>query len=144
MAKKGKRDFKFTVAELEHILLDVIDNIVPIGNPDWEKVWQEHLAVYPRMERTQKLLKRKFLEFVCKKKITGDPNCPPYVRDAKQILRKIIVATNGSADGLSMEVESIVVSCLVMYRTKVLMYRMMVLWRVRPRSDARHVREPDC
>jgi hypothetical protein len=34
MAKKGKGGFKFTVAEIEH-MLDVIDEIVPIGNPDW-------------------------------------------------------------------------------------------------------------
>jgi hypothetical protein len=33
MGKKGKRGFKFTIAELEH-LVDVIDKIVPIGNPD--------------------------------------------------------------------------------------------------------------
>jgi hypothetical protein len=33
MAKKGKRGFKFTVAELKH-LLDVIDESFPIGNPD--------------------------------------------------------------------------------------------------------------
>jgi hypothetical protein len=32
MAKKCKRGFKFTVAELEH-LLDVINKIAPIGNP---------------------------------------------------------------------------------------------------------------
>ncbi len=37
MATKGKRGFKFTIAELED-LLDVINEIVPIGNPDWEKV----------------------------------------------------------------------------------------------------------
>jgi hypothetical protein len=65
--KKGKRGFKFTVAELEH-MLNIIDDIVPIGNPDWEKVWQEHLAAYPTMERTPKLLKHKFQELVCKKK----------------------------------------------------------------------------
>jgi hypothetical protein len=45
---------------------DIIDNILPIGNPDWEKVWQEHLAAYPTMERTPELLKRKFQELVRK------------------------------------------------------------------------------
>jgi hypothetical protein len=61
--KKGKRGFKFTVAELEH-MHDIINNIIPIGNPDWEKVWQEHSAAYPTMERTLELLKRKFQELV--------------------------------------------------------------------------------
>jgi hypothetical protein len=66
MTKKGKRGLKFTVAELEH-MLDIIDDIVLIGNPDWEKVWQEHLAAYPTMERTPatpESLKRKFQELV--------------------------------------------------------------------------------
>ncbi len=64
MAKKGKRGFKFAVAELEH-MLDIIDDIIPIGNPDLEKVWQEHLAAYPMIKRAPELLKRKFQEFVC-------------------------------------------------------------------------------
>jgi hypothetical protein len=59
MVKKGKRGFKFTIAKLEH-LVDVMNEIVPIGNPDWEKVWHEHLAAYPMMEWTPELLKRKF------------------------------------------------------------------------------------
>ena len=105
MAKKGKRGFKFTVAELEH-MLDIIDNIIPIGNPDWEKVRQEHLAAYPMMERTLELLKHKFQGFVHKKNLM-DPNCPPYVCKAKQISRKIINATNGLTGGSSVAVERI-------------------------------------
>ena len=34
---KGKRGLKFSVAEMES-LLDIIDDIVPIGNPEWERV----------------------------------------------------------------------------------------------------------
>jgi hypothetical protein len=37
----------------------------------------------------------------------NDPNCPPYVRKAKQILRKIIIATDGSTGGSSVAAESI-------------------------------------
>jgi hypothetical protein len=59
------------------------------------------------MEWTPELLKRKFQELVCKKNPTGDPNCPPYVSKAKQISRKIVIATNGLTGGLSMAVESI-------------------------------------
>ncbi len=79
----------------------------PIGNPDWEKVLQEHLAAYLMMERTPELLKRKFQELVRKKNPTGDPNYLPYVRKAKQILRKIIVATDRLTGSLSVAVESI-------------------------------------
>jgi hypothetical protein len=37
----------------------------------------------------------------------SEPNCPPYVCEAKQIPRKIVVATNGSTGGLSIGVERI-------------------------------------
>jgi hypothetical protein len=45
------RGGKFTVPELEH-LLDIIDVINPIGNPDWERVWDQHVAGYPTKEQT--------------------------------------------------------------------------------------------
>jgi len=70
--KKSKRGFKFTVSELEH-MLDIIDDIVPIGNPDWEKIWQEHLADYSTMEQTPELLKRKFQELIRKKILLVTP-----------------------------------------------------------------------
>ena len=53
---KGKRGAKFTIAELE-CLLDVIDEIVPIGNPDWERVWDKHVSTFPTKEQTIELLK---------------------------------------------------------------------------------------
>jgi hypothetical protein len=36
-AKQGKRRFKFTVQEMES-MLEAIDEIISIGNPDWEWV----------------------------------------------------------------------------------------------------------
>ena len=56
---KGKRGAKFTIAELK-CLLDEIDEIVPIGNPNWERVWDRHVSTFPTKERTLELLKRKF------------------------------------------------------------------------------------
>ena len=78
----ARRGFKFTVVEIEH-LLETIEDVIPIGNPDWERIWQEHSARYPTKERTSESLKRKFQELARKKNPTGDPNCPPYVRAAK-------------------------------------------------------------
>jgi hypothetical protein len=72
MTKKGKMGFEFTVAELKHMLI-VIDDIFPIGNSDWAKVWQKHSAAYPTMERTAELVKRKFQELVRKKILLGTP-----------------------------------------------------------------------
>jgi hypothetical protein len=95
---KARRGFKFTVPELEH-LLETVDDVIPIGNPDWERIWQEHTAHYPTKERTAELLKLKFQELACKKVPTGDLNCPPYIRDAKQIFYKIVQAADGLTGG---------------------------------------------
>jgi hypothetical protein len=91
----ARRGFKFTVVEIEN-LLETIEDVIPIGNPDWERIWQEHLARYPTKGRTSESLKRKFQQLARTKIPTGDPNCPPYIRDAKQIYYKIVQATNGS------------------------------------------------
>jgi hypothetical protein len=101
MAKKGKGDFKFTIAELEH-LLDVINKIAPIGNPDWEKV---HYLSHDK--QTPESLKHKFQELVCKKNPIGDPNCPPHICEAKQSSRTIVIATIRSTGGSDGKVESI-------------------------------------
>ena len=94
----ARRGFKFTVVEIEH-LLETIEDVIPIGNPDWERIWQEHSARYPTKGRTSESLKRKFQQLARKKIPTGDPNCPPYVRDAKRIYYKIVQATDGSTGG---------------------------------------------
>jgi hypothetical protein len=99
MPPKGKRGFKFTIAEMES-LLDVIGEIVPIGNPNWEQVWDSHTTCYPQKERTAKLLRCKCQELARKKMPTGDPNCPPHIRSAKRMYRMIVKATDGS-EGLS-------------------------------------------
>jgi hypothetical protein len=96
---KGKRGANFTImAELE-CLLDVIDKIVPIGNPDWERVWYKHVSTFPKKERTVESLKQKFQGLARHKIPTGDPACPPHIRNAKRIYRKIVLATDGSTGG---------------------------------------------
>ena len=99
MATKGRRGFKFTTQEIES-LLDIIEEIIPIGNPDWEKVWDKHMVCYPKKERTPKLLRRKFRDLAKSKVPTGDPNCPPHIHAAKCIYPLIVKVTDGS-DGES-------------------------------------------
>ncbi len=94
MTNKGRRGFKFTTQEIE-CLLDVIEEIVPIGNPNWERVWDRHMACYPKKERTAKLLWHKFQELAKKKQPTGDPNCPPHICSAKCIYHLIVKARDG-------------------------------------------------
>jgi hypothetical protein len=36
---KGKRGYKFTEKELESLLM-AVDEIVPVGNPEWERIWE--------------------------------------------------------------------------------------------------------
>jgi hypothetical protein len=67
MAKKARGVSRSLLLNyLEH-LLDVIDKIIPIVNPDLEKIWDEHTAAYPTMEWTAKSPNRKFQELICKK-----------------------------------------------------------------------------
>jgi hypothetical protein len=65
MTTKGRRGFKFTTQEIKS-LLDVIEKIVPIGNPDWGRVWDRQMACYPKKEWTAKSLRCKFQELVKK------------------------------------------------------------------------------
>jgi hypothetical protein len=38
---KARRGFKFTIAKLKH-LLEAAEEVIPISNPDWDQMWQEH------------------------------------------------------------------------------------------------------
>ena len=85
-----------------------MEEILPIGTSEWERVWERHDVDFQAKERTPESLKRKFQELARKKIPTGDPQCPPYVRKAKHIYHKIILATDGStgnSDDLGFENE---------------------------------------
>jgi hypothetical protein len=99
MATKGRSGFKFTTQEIKS-LLDVIEEIISIGNPDWEKVWDKHMVHYPKKERTPESLGRKFQDLAKSKAPTGDPNCLPHIHSAKHIYCLIVMATDG-LDGVS-------------------------------------------
>jgi hypothetical protein len=53
-----KRGFKFALSKIES-LLKVVKAIIPIGNPDWEKILNKHASCYPTKDCTAKLLKLK-------------------------------------------------------------------------------------
>jgi hypothetical protein len=59
MTTKGRRGYKFTTQEIES-LLDVIEENIPIGDPNWEQVWDRHMVRYPKKEQTAESLRRKF------------------------------------------------------------------------------------
>ncbi len=80
-----------------------VDEIVPIGNPEWECVWERHNSCYPNKDWTVESLKRKFQELAKKKVSTGDPYCPPHIIYAKHFYRKIVEATDGSTGGSNLK-----------------------------------------
>jgi hypothetical protein len=83
-----KMGFKFALSKIVS-LLEVIDAIIPIGNLDWERVFNEHASCYPTKDCTAELLKRKFQELARTKIPTGDPNSPPHICMAKRINYKM-------------------------------------------------------
>jgi hypothetical protein len=94
---QSKRGFKFALFKIES-LLEVVEAIIPIGNPDWEKIFNKHASCYPTKDCTAELLKHKLQELACTKIPTGDPNMPPHIHKAKHIYYKFVLATDGSTD----------------------------------------------
>ena len=76
-------------SEETDILLTSIQDVLPIGPLDWEKVVQMHTDQFPGMGRDLQSVRRKFNKLQASRVPTGDPNCPPAVRTAKRIHREI-------------------------------------------------------
>ncbi len=85
---KMSRGRGFTIAEIDS-LLEIIEEVLPIGPNDWDRVTERHITFYPGLGRTRESLRRKFASLYNHKKPTGDPTCPVYVRNAKHIFEQI-------------------------------------------------------
>lgn len=83
-----KRGVGFNANEIS-ILLDAVEEYLPIGQNDWEMVERMHSCYYPQSGRTKESLKRKFIQLYLTKIPTGDPKCPDDVRRAKHLLEEI-------------------------------------------------------
>ncbi len=103
-----KKGFKVALFKIES-LLKVVKAIIPIGNPDWEKILNEYASCNPTKDCTAKSLKCKFQEFARTKNHTGDPNMHPHIHKAKHIYYRILQATDkatgGSEDGADLNNE---------------------------------------
>jgi hypothetical protein len=82
------RGHRFSVAEID-CLLEIIEDVLPIGPDDWDIVTERHISFYPGLGRSHDSLRRKFSSLYNHKKPTDDPTCPAYVRNAKRILERI-------------------------------------------------------
>jgi hypothetical protein len=86
--------------ELE-FLLQLIEERLPVGPEEWDKVTELHDKEYPENKRDKDCIKRKYSKLYLTKMPTGDPSCPWSVRRAKsineQIKRKCDI-TEGNSD----------------------------------------------
>jgi hypothetical protein len=89
------RGANFSREELDSFL-DSVEDILPLSTSQWESVVETHSVRYPDKGRTVDSLKRKFKELHIKRIPTGDPQCPPAVRRAKQLRNAIIKLMDGS------------------------------------------------
>lgn len=86
----GSQNFrKEDLAEILHF----VEEFLPAGGMEWNKVAdkynEEYADIMDRTHRSSKALKTKFFELAESRKPTGDPECPPEVRLAKEIKRAI-------------------------------------------------------
>ena len=101
----GGRGLGFGKVELDS-LLDLLEEHLPIGQMEWERVSNKHDERYPSVERTVDSLRRKFASLYRKNLPTGDPDIPREVRRAKAIRQKIIERSDiGDDDNLDDDVD---------------------------------------
>jgi hypothetical protein len=63
--------------------LEIMEQIKPIGGEEWDEVYQQHSIGYPGRDINS--LRRKYGTLYRKGIPTGDPDCPPEVRQAKRV-----------------------------------------------------------
>jgi hypothetical protein len=83
-----KRGGGFSVEETMDLLL-CIEEVVPIGPAQWDRVCDLHASKWSSQCRNVDSIRRKFKKLASEKVPTGDPNCPEEVRSAKRIYRDI-------------------------------------------------------
>ena len=74
-------------------MLDLIEKVLPMGADEWERISVEYnqwAETSNSCERLNDALKKKFDRLNSSKKPTGDPTCPPDVKRAKRIQRRIM------------------------------------------------------
>jgi hypothetical protein len=86
---------RFVDQELIH-LNEAIGRILPLGSDEWNQVADEHAELYPNYNRGVDSLRRKFKEMCGAKVPTGDPTCPPHIREAKRLY--VLIQDRSDAD----------------------------------------------
>ncbi|KAK9322080.1 hypothetical protein V1517DRAFT_308364 [Lipomyces orientalis] len=92
VAKRGRDGSQNFSLQDRNAMLDAIEKIRPVGPAKWEQVvelYEEYCVQSNRNSRDATAIRRKFSQMVNLPKPTGDPDCPPDVRRAKQLNRTI-------------------------------------------------------
>ena len=79
---------RFSIPELQS-MLTCIEEVLPMGPEEWERVADSHSLEFPAMNREASSLRRKFQALYNVSVPTGDPSCPPHIRKAKRLRYKI-------------------------------------------------------
>jgi hypothetical protein len=92
----GQRGVSFSKAEILH-LLDIIGDVLPIGQMEWDQVTSQHSIKFGNTNRTKETIKRKFQLLYLSKPPTGNPNIPEEIKRAKEIYNDIKEKVDGSS-----------------------------------------------
>ena len=81
----------------------MFEHWAPVSQAEWEAVQREHSDAWPKEGRTTESLRRKFYKLKNDKIPTGNPACPPEVRRAKHVYKRMTEKTEMSS-GSDLEV----------------------------------------
>ena len=85
----GKKKENYRVPKIES-LIEHVDEIEPVTAAEWNTIAEHDYTFFPEYHRTGKSLKCKFNSVTKMSGPSGDPNCPPYVRKAKAVKKKLL------------------------------------------------------
>jgi hypothetical protein len=78
-------------------MLDAIEQILPMGPDEWDRVADMHITAYPDANRDGLSLRRKFAALYSVLMQTGDPHCPPHVRRAKRLRVNLVQRSDATS-----------------------------------------------
>ena len=70
-------------------MLDALEEILLIGPDEWNEVVEQHNMRFPNPGRDMYAIRRKYMTLQRKTIPTGNPKCPPEVKQAKRIKYKL-------------------------------------------------------
>ena len=81
-----RRGFNYSITEEEN-LLDIIDELLPIGQMEWETVEQRHSLLYPEQQRTVDSLKKNLGSYTTPK-LLPEILTSPHILGRRKTLKK--------------------------------------------------------